>query len=300
MYKLISQEIDLMKYINQVKWNSETDTLGTQLSFDCLKDLKEGVVVSLWINDTEYFRGIVIKKTQKRWTFSYTCQDYSFYLKNKVIKQFNGISASEAIKSLLGEAYIVGNIVNIPTPITKIYTDNSLDEIIKGILDMAEKDQGIKYFKEIEGNILYVRKLEEMRIYPQILIPKGIDINSSIEDMKNSITIVSNEENNMSIIAKAEDTSQQPWFGVLSDIQTVDDKNISQAQNIADNLLLEKNKILKNASFEVMTVKDAETIKANRMIWVEAGSRMNGFYKIKSASHTLAKGTHKVSISLEW
>ncbi|NRX02656.1 hypothetical protein DFH81_000010 [Clostridium beijerinckii] len=36
-------------------------------------------------------------------------------------------------------------------------------QIIDDILDQAQSDQGTTYFKEIEGNVLYVRKLSEMK-----------------------------------------------------------------------------------------------------------------------------------------
>jgi len=301
MYKLLCQGIDLMPYQNNIAWATDSDTIGTQISFDCMKDLFEGAVVSMWTNDTtEYFRGVIIKKTQKRWTYSYICQDYGFYLKNnEVIKQFNGLAADDAIKSLLGEAYIQGDICSIPTKIKKIYKKD-LSGIIDDILDQATKDQGVKYFKELNANILTVRKLSDMIITPQIILPKTIDIDSSIEDMKNRIIITSSGEKDAKIYATAEDTTKQDWYGVLSEVQTIDDKNVAQAQNIADNLLAEKNKIFKSTSFDVMAVQDAETIRANRLIYLHAGSRLDGYYKIKSARHTMSKGNHKVNISLEW
>ncbi|WP_321994833.1 XkdQ/YqbQ family protein [Clostridium butyricum] len=299
MYKLITQDFDLMPYSNTVSWSDDIDTLGTQLQFESTIDIGMGSVVSKWINGKEDFRGIVKGKSEKRWTFSYTCLDYSFYLKNKVVKQFNNDTASNAINSLLNESYIKSDIVPIPTKINKIYK-TSIADIIDDILDQAQQDQGVKYFKELNGNILTIKKVEEMRIAPKIILPKDIDINSSIEEMKNKIIITSNSEDNAAILATAEDSSEQWWYGVLSDISSVDDKNISQAQNIANNLLKEKNKIFKNTSFEVEGVFEAETIKANRMIYLNIGKRLNGFYKIKSSNHTLKGGSHKVNISLEW
>ena len=68
--------------------------------------------------------------------------DYSFYFKNEVIKQFNGIKASSAITSLLKEYGISSEIVNIPTTINKIYKQ-SINDIIEDILKQAEEDQGI-------------------------------------------------------------------------------------------------------------------------------------------------------------
>lgn len=299
LIKVVTSNVDISNFSNNYSWTNDTDTLGTQLTFDSIKNIADSAVVSLYFNGAEYFRGVVIDKDTKRWTYSYTVQDYSFYFKNGVVKQFNGMSVSDAIKSLASECYLIPDIVDIPTVINHIYVDE-IGNIIDDMLNQAEKDQGVKYFKEIIANKLIVKKLSDMVITPKIILPKTIDIHSSIEEMKNKITIVSGNDDNASIVATAEDTSQQWYYGVLSHTESVDETDAAKAQNIADNLLKEKNKIFKSTSFDVTGVKDAETIRANRMIFLNVGSRLNDFYKIKSAAHTLVKGTHKVNISLEW
>jgi len=301
MYKLIVENTDIISYSNTIAWNNDSETLGTQLTFDSIKEFPTGSVVSLWNDSLEIVRGEAIKPTQKRWNYSYVCQDYSFYLKNKVVKQFNNVCASDAISSLLGGAYIVGDIVSIPTIITKLYKGKTLAEIIEDILTLAEADQGVTYFKEIEGNILYIRKLEDMIITPNIILPKDISIEKSMENMKNRIEVTASGESNTSILAVAEGTSdQQNFYGLLIDQLTVDDKNTAQAQNIANNALLTSNKIAYQSTFEVVAVDGGDTIKANRMIYLKAGTRLDGYYKIKSANHTLTKGIHKVNICIVW
>jgi hypothetical protein len=297
--KVVTSNVDISNFSNNYSWTNDTDTLGTQLTFDSMKNIADSAVVSLYFNGAEYFRGVVVDKDTKRWTYSYTAQDYSFYFKNGVVKQFNGMSVSDAIKSLASECYLIPDIVDIPTVINHIYVDE-IGNIIDDMLNQAEKNQGVKYFKEIIANKLIVKKLSDMVITPKIILPKDITIRSSIEEMKNKITIVSGSDDNASIIATAEDTSQQWYYGVLSHTESVDETDAAKAQNIADNLLKEKNKIFKSTSFDVTGVKDAETIRANRMIFLHVGSRLNDFYKIKSAAHTLVKGVHKVNISLEW
>lgn len=302
-YKLITNNEDIMNYSNNISWSSNSDALGSQLSFDSTINILDGQVVSLFNADNiELFRGVVIKKSQKRWTWNYTVQDYSFYLKNKVhVRQFNGDSASTAISSLLTESYIVGDIITIPTAINTIYKKQTFNDIILDILKQAEEDQGTKYFREIQGNILYIKKLDDMNINPNFLIPKESNIDSSIENMKNKIQVVASGEKNTSIIATAEDTSEQYWYGVLMDIEEVEEKNIAQAQNIANNKLAELNKISYSASLELECIDSTgDYISANRNIYLSIGTRFSGFYKIKSATHTLNKGTHKVSITIEW
>ncbi len=300
MYRLITQNVDIMYNSNNISWSSDKDTLGMQFTFESIKNLYEGQVVSLFSDSRELIRGIVLHKKPNRWTWNYTIQDYSLYLKNKVIKQFNNTKASDAISSLISEAYISGDIIDIPTIINTVYKNKTRGEIIDDILKQSQQDQGIEYFKEIEATTLYIRKVQDMKINPNILLPKDISPESSIENMKNRIQIISNSESDTSIIATAEDTSKQDWYGILTDMQEVDDKNIAQAQNIANNALSEANKIERSCSLEIKVLDGGEDIKANRLIYLNAGSRLCGYYKIKSANHTLNKNSHKVNLTIEW
>ena len=298
-YNLMYKSVDLMPFSNNISWNSDADTLGTQLSFECVKDIDEGSVINLFINGVEYFRGVIVNKTEGRWYFSYVVNDYSFYLKNKTIKQFNKMPVSDAIASMMGECYIQSNIVSIPTRVSKIYKGSYAD-MIDDMLELAQQDQGVEYFKEIDVTTLVIKKVQDQKIAPKIILPDTIDIESSIENMKNKIIVTSTGDENAKVYATAEDTTYQWFYGVLSDIIEIEDKDVAQAQNMANNMLSKYNKIFKNTTFEVIGVEGAETIKANRLLYINIGKRLNTFCKIKSATHTLINGLHKVSINLEW
>lgn len=303
MYKIIVNSEDIINYCNSIGWNCDSDSLGTQLSFDSIKEIPTGTVVQLYNDDTELFRGIVLKPTQKRWTWTYTCQDYSFYLKNNkvAIKQFNGISASEAIKSLLDENYLTYNIPDIPTIINQFYTNKAYSEIIDDILKQATEDQGLNYFYEIQGDIFYIYNVDDMQITPTVILPKEINIEATMENMKNNITVISGSDDKAAIEATAEDTTNQPFYGVLSDVQSVDKKNIAQSQNIANNTLNKLNKIEYQSTFTIVVMNDADDIKPNRMIFLKAGYRLDGYYKIKTANHTLAsENLHKIDLTITW
>ncbi len=297
MFRLVTNRVDILPYSNNLSWESNADTLGTQLTFDTIKDLAEGQVVSLYESDNELIRGVIIHKSDKTNTFSYTVQDYSFYLKNKVLKQFNNLQASECIKALIGDAYLQGNITNIPTLITQIYKDKTLAEIIDDILAKSSNDQGIRYFREIEGNKLNIFRLEDMKIIPNVIVGDYI-IDSSIENMKNDIQVVSNEEKYNSIIASASDETKYSWYGKLSDTISVDVDNVAQAKNIAVNKLSELNKIEKSTSIPLIILDEKVEIKANRYIYLHSG-KLIGYYFVKSARHTLSDGLHKCDIEIK-
>lgn len=298
MYKLITNNADILPFSNNLCWSSDSDTLGTQITFDTTIDLKECQVVSLYESDKEKIRGVVIHKNGNGQPFSYTVQDYSFYLKNKEIRQFNGEAASTCIKDIIKNAYLQGDICNIPTTITQIYRDRTLNDMIMDILEKAEADQGIKYIKEIDANKLHIFRLYDMKINPNVLIG-DFDINSSIEDMKNSIQVISNEENSTSIIASAEDSTKFSWYGKLNDIITVDAENIAKAKNIALNKLAELNCIKRSTSIPLIVLNEDVDIKANRLIYLK-NNLLNGYYLIRSARHSLQDGTHKCDIEINW
>lgn len=296
MFKLVTNKSDILYNSNNLSWDSDIDTLGTLLSFDTIKDLYYGQVVSLWETDTELIRGIVKNKKTKRNTFNYTVQDYGFYLKNKIFKQFNGLEASGCIKELVKDAYIVGNITDIPTLITKIYKDKTLDEIITDILQIAENDQGVKYVKDIVGNVINIQRLEDMRIVPNVIVGE-FEIDGNIENMKNDIQVVSNEESVNVIIASASDENKWSWYGKLSDTISVDAKDVANAKNIAINKLAELNKIEKSTTIPLIVLDEKVVIKANRLMYFHTGPLV-GYYRIKSAKHSLVDGLHKCDVDI--
>lgn len=302
MYKIIVNGTDIIQYCNSIAWNCDSDSLGTQLSFDSIKEIPTGTVIQLFNDNTEIFRGIALKPIQKRWTYSYTCQDYSFYLKNNkiAIKQFNRMSSSDAIKSLLDEAYLTHDIPDIPTIINQFYTNTDANSIIADILKQAEADQGTTYSYEIIGDIFYIYNVSNMQITPNVILQKDINIEASMESMKNSITVVSGSGDKTIIKAKVQDTSNQSFYGILSDVVSIYDKNISQAQNIANVLLTNSNKIEYQSTFEVVAISGGDDIRPNRMIYLKAGSILNDYYKIKTANHTLTKGMHKINLTITW
>lgn len=299
MYKLTTNDIDILPFSNNLSWTSDIETLGVELGFDSLYNLPEGSVVSLYIDNKEYLRTIAAKKVENKFSYSYTCFDYSFYLKNEVVKQFN-TSASNAISFLLSEFGIKSKVVSIPTRIRKIYKDESISSIIDDILDQAEKEQGVKYFKEMHIDTLAILRLQDMKITPKILIPKEFSINSSIEEMKNMIIVTSDAENSKAIYAIAQDKAAQKQYGLLQEIEVIEKKDIAQARNIAENLLKTKNKVLNDTSLDVLGINGAETIKANRLIEINVSNKLAGWYRIKSAAHNLSNNKHMVNISLEW
>ena len=87
LYKLETKGKDILKTSNNLSWGTSSDTLSSQLSFDSLEDLSMGQIVKFFIDGYEVFRGVVVLCTENKFYYNYTCFDYSFYLKNEVVKK---------------------------------------------------------------------------------------------------------------------------------------------------------------------------------------------------------------------
>lgn len=293
---------DILQKSNSISWGSDKDTISQELSFNSLVDLTEGTHIIFNIDSKKTFMGMVIKKSKSKLSYSYTCFDYSFYLnKNETIIQFNKMAADLALKQLCGKFGIKINCVGITTLISKIYKDMTLNAIIEDILEIAELELGTKYIKEMINDILYIRKQKEYRISPKFILAEDLTVNSSIEEMKNKVLVVSNDEANNRILATSSDATNIKKFGSLQEVLTVEAKDIGKAKNIADNHLKTNNKIFKDTTLNILVISGGEEIRANRSIGLSIKSMgIDGLYNIKSASNVLENGQHKCALTLEW
>lgn len=331
---------DALPKSNSVTWGSDKDTLGTELNFVSLADLAEGNIVRFKIDSKLVFMGVIVKKSKTKLIYNYTCFDFAWYLnKNETIIQFNKISASAAIEQLCkkfgikcsvvkidytvqeakkstvkskvdktvtlksGKTKVAKRVVKtkITTLIKKIYKDMTLSAIIEDILARAELELGIKFTKEMIGDILYIRKQREYKIFPTFLLASDLTTNSSIEDMKNKVLVVSSDEKNNKILANVSDPKSIKIYGGLQEVISVEQKDESKAKNIANNFLKANNKIFKEITLNVVILDGGEEIRANRNIGLNMKSKgLGGWYNIKSCSNTLENNHQKCSITLEW
>lgn len=294
--------VNIVSKCNNFAWSSDSDTLGTQFTFDSILDMQEGTKFA-WKNDNKLIiGGVLIKKTQKQFVNSYTGIDYAWYLnKNKTTIQFNNVSASTAINQLMQQFNLRKNVCSIATNINKIYKAQEVSSIIDDILSQATAETGIDYIKEMIEYTLTISKLSDMKIAPKLLFGSDISVDSSIEDMKNKIIVQSNDENDNTIYAISKNDWSIQRYGLLQEIQTIDSKNKSQASQIATNFILKNNKISKTLSLNVVGIDGADDIKANRMIQINLPNfGINDWIRIKSANHKVTSTSHTIDLSLDF
>lgn len=315
------KQTNITSLVGDISWKDNIDTLGIELDFNIANsdtgtipkntlDLGHMIVLLGEKGNNEIFRGFTITENkQGRSAIGYTCFDYGFYLnKSKEVYQFKKIRADTAIKKICSDFKIpIGSIISIPTIITKIYNDKELSEIIRDMLAIATKSTGVKYRMEFRQGKFYIQK------YSDIIIKATFNLggttqditdfisnptrNRSIEEMRNSIKIYTGDEKKVKIVATAKNDTLIKRYGLLQEIQSVDDKGIAKAKNIANNLLKDLAKITEDNSIEL---PGNDYVRSGRILEInEILTGMKGYYLIKDCTHTIKNGIHTMQIGLK-
>lgn len=307
MWKDKSTITNITPLVGNISWSSHVDQLGQQLNFNTafnddiyfpINPLDLGKRIFLINNGLNVYDGFIFtEKIEGRESRNYNSFDGAFYLnESKEIYQFNKVIGVQAILKILQDYQIlVGNIAPIQTLIDKLYINKTPAEIIKDILLQAEKETGKKYSLEMRAGKLFIEERKEISGF-------SITVNNSdlsnvsrkrtIEDMKNSIKIISNE----SVIAEVKNDNLIAQYGLLQEVQTIENKDIAQAKNIAKNLLKDLGKIFEDNSFEML---GNDNIRAGRLINIsEPFTGMTGTYLIKSVNHTVSENIHRMKVNL--
>lgn len=302
--------INITEVSGSINLSTSVDTLGASLVFNIARnyndlsylfsdEIETGDVVIL-TNEKELFRGVIVSISTTKYSRTVECLDYCFYLnKNKVIKQFDHIAASVAIKQLLQEINAPeGEISNISTSITKVYYSNTIAEIINDILKQVNEELGVKYKLEFIDNKFNVNPFKKINVEFRYKQTGNETINESIQDMKNRILVTSNEQESTEILAIAEDTKNIEKYGSLQEIINVDpEQNEAKVRNIAKTKLKELNKVFKTVSLEGF---GDDNFRAGRVVYLNNSKlKLFGEFLIKSCVHTWRKGEHIVNLEVE-
>ena len=291
--------MDITHVAGNITLSSSIDTLGSSFSFEIARNygntdyfiseaVQVGDIVKFVNGAKEIFTGVIVEIETSKFKRSIKCLDFYFYLnKNKIIKQ------------LLVELSIeTGEFENIPTLITKIYKKNTVAEIIKDILEKVNNERGEKYILEIESmkfNLVKYRKIEAKLGYNFL---GDTTLNESIIDMKNSIVVTSNEQEDEEILESARDEESIKKYGLLQEVIEVDPDadDSAKVKNVAEKKLKELNRVFTRASIKVY---GNDELKAGRILEVKNEEyKLRGKYLIKSCSHTYQK-EHLTDLELE-
>lgn len=304
---------NISSYVGNLSWQNNISELATTLSFETPKTDAKYISNLIYIpkcgdvlrmvTDREVFRGVVISVDDgDKEVNQYTAVDMGWYMnKTSQTYQFKNITADEAIRQICDDLSIPINILTeLTTVINQIYFDKTISDIIKDILGKCS------------GNIFYDMVPEGLRIYrlgyfiaePVFTIAKNIktvkssDISGnvshalSIEDMKNSIKITSQQDNVYTEISVLQDRDSINKYGFLQEIIQIDPEK-EDANIIANDTLFEKNKESETYSFEIMENINSYT-RAGEIIKIDDFD-----YLIESTSHRISQGIHYNKIELK-
>ena len=315
-----NQCYDVSDIAGNISWNDNIDSLGMEFCFSIATSdekyftkfvIEVGDMV-LFRKEYEIFRGIIVSKTVSAMTEqNFKAYDFCWYFnKSKVIKQFNGINAGKAIQQLCDELNIkIGEIAPMRSNIKHIYYDKTVADIIEDILEQETAETAKSYIKEMRGDSFYIFEKGSITIQPMFKPAVNIaafpvtdeigDFNRvwSIEEMKNAVKIVSGSEKSVRILGEAKDEQNIKKYGLLQEIETIDEKEFNKAQNIAQNKLKQYNKI--EETINVNLLGDDGT-RAGRILTInDEKSEILGNFFIISCSHTISNGIHTMTLELE-
>lgn len=309
-FKLYADEKDITAYAGNVSWQNTIDELATKLSFDVAKTNTkylnfyapvEGSIVNVYTG-WEIFRGIVLNVDDGSETVNkYTVCDFGWFLnKSSETYQFNKMNATKAIRKICEDYGIP--LVMIPeftTEITQLYLDKVLSDIIKDILKLC----GGGYNLDVTPEGVRIYKYGEFYAYPEFRISPntrliyspdyriGDSHSVSIEDMKNSIKVVTEKDSVYSHKVTLKDEESIKTFGLLQKVIKIDPEK-DNPNTVAQTNLAELNRKTEKFSTEIIEAVNSYT-RAGMMISI-AGVH----YLIEGSNHSIKNGIHKVSLDL--
>lgn len=300
---------DISHLAANLSWSSNQDVLTQSLSFELPFDItngllpkpfvKAGDMVTLKYKSQIVFFGIVeTEVTNGRNPRSYTCYDLAYYLSESTLTiQFNNKPADECIKDICGRFGITCTVASIPFKVKKIYKTQTVVDIIRDILSMAEKHNGKKYRLEMRGNVLTIFAWKDIYINVDMDFLHEPTKRTTINGMKNSIEIVSGDEKKMKVLASAKDSGNIKKYGLLHHSESIDDKEKAKAKQVAETLLNELNRLTVEGSVKLLGNHEA---RAGRLIRLnEPITGLVGDYNIKDAQHSINGGIHLMTLNLE-
>lgn len=253
--------------------------------------------------NVEVFRGVVIKVDDgDRNKNKYTAVDLGWYLnKTSQTYQFKDITVKDSIKEICADLSIpIDDICELSAKVTQIYFDKCVSDIIKDLLSKCGGD----YNYDFTPKGLRIYKVGDLVAYPEFRLAsnlaqsycpdyKGnVSHSESIEEMKNSIKVVSEKDNVYTELMVLQNSELIDEYGFLQSVVKIDTEKES-ADTVANSELWWNGRTKANFSFEIIEKYDSYT-RAGEVISVDG---LN--YVIESTEHRLSNGWHFNKLELK-
>lgn len=292
--------------IGSLTWRNSLYELSTVMSFETPKSdaayLKDLIYVPMvgdivqQVTNGEIFRGVIKDVDDGDINVNkYTAVDLGWYLnKTKQTYQFKNISASDVIKELCADLSIpISTLPELNATIDDIYFDKTVSDILTDILDKCPGNYNFDFVPE--G--LRVYEIGTLIAYPEFRIADNIpqiysvdfrgevSHTQSIEDMRNSIKITSEQDNVYSELKVLQDRESISKYGFLQEVVKIDPEK-ENADTVAAEKLSELNHIGETYSFTIIEKYDSYT-RAGEVISVDGVP-----YVIENTDHSFKVGQH--------
>ena len=302
--------INITSAVGNLSWQNTIAELATTMNFEIAKSdaqhtniylPHEGSIIQMYTND-EIFRGIVLTVDDGSNTSNkYTVCDFGWYLnKSKETYQFNAMPAHKAISKVCRDFNIeIDSIPELSTKITKIYFDKTISEILQDILAIC----GGGFNLDMTPNGLRIYKLGSIYAYPEVRLSSNTQLiyspllrgntshSVSIEDMKNSVKVITEKDGSYSVKATLKDDSLISKYGLLQEVVKIDPEK-ENPNNVAKQKLSEMSKIKETFSFEIIEAMDSYS-RAGYVITVDGSE-----YIVEGSGHSIKNGIHYIKLDL--
>lgn len=299
--------------LRKLEWSDSLDNTASSISFETDCQIEPGLQFALIEerDNTKVMEGIIAEYSQiNKDIFSYTGYDFGFYLNhNSIVKQFNGVKISDAIKCLCRDFQIpYGNIPQLNATIRKIYKNIVLSDCLKGLLKLAQTKMNIDYYYlTCSSGALNIEKyqvINDLSAYMSDLSISSTDtlkspkIIVSMEDMRNQVIIVDNATDSIAKRFLVKDDNSIKHYGLLQHVEEVDKDIKNSFKMIASNKLKELNKL--NTAITINDMLGCYRIRKGVIIPIDNKYYdINGYFLVKSSKHKITKTKELVSVNLE-
>lgn len=302
--------IGIIEYTSTIK--NMPSTLKFKVSRNVILErglkLEEGSEIRFYAEDVEMFKGYIFQNIRSSIDYNeILVYDQLRYLNNKDSFYFKNMKASDIIKNISAQFKInVGQIDDTPYVIPLLVCDNkTLWKTFSEVLELTEKATNEKYIIYDDFGKLMIKNVKNIAV-PLLCTSEdktmlSYNLKTDIDsDTYNKIKIFKKDKNTKlySVLTENQGDTINNW-GVLQHIELVDDEiNLAQAKEIAQKLLLAKNR----KSFE-LSVLDIGNIKVRAGVTIKVKIKdneeeINSVFYVSECVHQFQNNEHTMRLDL--
>ena len=304
----LANGIDISRYICDISWTNTKDTLSTVFNFSVPKP--DGMkYVNIYVPQmgeifrfsgatSEYFRGVITEMDDGDTKVNkYVAVDVGWYLNESTdTYQFTAMRADECLRKICTDLCIpIVMLPEINVPITQIYIDKPISDVIKDILEKCPGDYNFDFVPE--GIRFY--KCVDMPLTPKFRVSSNTERKDSLQyigntehkitldGVRNSVKVI----NDTDVIITLKDENSIDKYGFLQEVVKLGENE--DAATVARQTLDSLKQITETRSGEIIEELDSYT-RAGYVINYHGAQHI-----IKSSQHSIKNGVHYNRIDLE-